>query len=96
MAEDRVKNVQFHSDGSVVIEFTLSSDDKANGALMSRAVAIPPDTLGIDELEAAKSAAERALSEVLERWDQLRVAVSPDEGPGYDNPAERSEVRDGG
>lgn len=93
MAEDRVRSIQFHGDGSVVIEFTLPSDDKANGALMNRAVAIPPDTLAIDELEHVKSSAERALSDVLGRWDQLRLAQA-DEGPGYDNPTERADIRD--
>lgn len=97
MAEDdRVRSLQFHSDGSVVIEFTLPQDDKANGALMNRAVAIPPDTLAMDALEMTRAGAERALSEVMQRWGQLRERPRPDEGPGYDNPTERDDVRDYG
>jgi hypothetical protein len=91
--------VNFPGDGSMIIEYSEPLVDlKANGAGRQHAIMLP-DVKEFEQLiESMRELAERTLSEVMSEWKQFEMPEELQEldlEPGFDNPNERSVIRDG-
>lgn len=93
-----IRSVSFAEDGTVVFEYSVPEGQRANGMMQASMIMVPPNSpIMAERLGELYEEVERALKFFLREFE----ASSPPEDlededlPGYDNPTERDEVRDG-